>query len=493
MKKQTLLMLVYCAVLTGCLEVAIAHSTENNTLTSERDMNRTELPMQIPKLVFAHYFTPYPRSINNKVKKQSYYDANYLNPLGEKKKFLSKGGLLRSRPLYRPPIDRDVDWKLEDARSEVLQALAIGLDGFSMNLLSTTGYNWNRVLRMYDAAEDQGGFKILVMPDMNAVFKNYPERFVPVIQELAKRKASYRLPDGRLVISPYLAENQSPKWWRETLDELSSLGIEVALLPLYHRWALNIEKFKSQEPEAFKKYVIGTSEWGNRTPQYGFSQKFEPNKAHGENLIWMAPVAPQDSRPKSAIYTEAGNSDAYRSMWESAIQGKADWVQIITWNDYSESSQVAPATQTGYSFYDLTSYYINWFKSGSPPKIEKDIVFGFYREHHTEAVLSGKVQTKEFKVVGGNSPKNEIELLAFLTSPGILEIEINGKQYRQEATYGVTSFKIPLQEGIPIFKIIRNKELVAVANGQQKIDNSIDIQDFTYHGVSSLRQPKPLN
>lgn len=442
---------------------------------------------EVTKMVFAHYFTPYPHLINNKLPGEDYYDKNYLNPFGEKSKFLNRGGLLRERPIYRAPFAEHLDWAMADASYEVRQAAAIGLDGFSMNILSTSGAHWERIIRIYDAAEELGEFRILIMPDMNAVFKRKPEEFVPMIQALAAREASYRLDDGRLVISPYLAENRSPTWWKEKLDELKTLGIQVALIPLYQGWTSDLAYFKEQEPAAYEEYVIGVSDWGNRTPQSGYRLAAVPAQVHDKGLLWMSPVAPQDYRPKSSNYTEAGNSEAFRAMWGSAISGGADWVQIITWNDYSEGSGIKPSSQTGYSFYDLAAYYIDWFKSGQQPIIEEDIMYAFYREHSTDAVLSGDVQTSVNRAVNGGAPRNEIELLAFLTSPATLKISIAGKNYQQEANAGITSFKVPLDEGKPDFKIVRNGIAVQQMSGRHTIDNKIDVQDMSYLGVSSKR------
>ena len=55
------------------------------------------------RLVFAHYFSPYPISIDNKARMSDYYARNYLQPSGEGGKFADVGGILRDRPMVRPP------------------------------------------------------------------------------------------------------------------------------------------------------------------------------------------------------------------------------------------------------------------------------------------------------------------------------------------------------------------------------------------------------
>jgi len=49
--------------------------------------------------------------------------------------------------------------------------------------------------------------------------------------------------------------------------------------------------------------------------------------------------------------------------------------------------------------------------------------------------------------VTNSKAEDSIELLAFLTAPGVLKITIGGQSYVQSAPAGVTSFKIASQPG----------------------------------------------
>jgi hypothetical protein len=53
------------------------------------------LPNSVPKKVFAHFFSPFPISIDNKAPDQDYYARNYLQPQGENGKFNKSGGYIR--------------------------------------------------------------------------------------------------------------------------------------------------------------------------------------------------------------------------------------------------------------------------------------------------------------------------------------------------------------------------------------------------------------
>jgi hypothetical protein len=201
----------------------------------------------------------------------------------------------------------------------------------------------------------------------------------------------------------------------------------------------------------------------------------------------MMPVDPQQFRPKTFVYWEAGNSAAFRDAWMSAIQGEADWVQLVTWSDFSESGEVEPFTDAtlsnsiGTGFYDLNGYYASWFLSGQQPAITHDVLYYFYRRESTSGASPAQSQPDN---ITASTPENDIELLAFLTAPGILEITIGGQTYSQDAPAGISSFKIPLQPGLPVFTLGRNGAEVLTLQGGVQIYGESGIpsgaQDLTY-------------
>ena len=237
--------------------------------------------------------------------------------------------------------------------------------------------------------------------------------------------------------------------------------------------------------------VVNATSWGHRAASSAAHWGTMAAKAHSAGLIWMAPVAPQDVRPKNSVYWEASNSEMFRKQWEGAINGGADWVQLITWNDYSEHSSVTPSTSSNYAFHDLTAYYTAWFKTGQRPVIRRDAFYTFHRTHASGAAPNPSLQSRRMNPSSSSdAPLNEVEMLAFLTSPATLEIELAGKTHRRQADKGVTSFKVPLAPGTPLFRIVRDGQVVTSIRGED-IRNTIAVQDMLYHGDSSLRVNGP--
>jgi len=446
------------------------------------DMPSTASLRRSEKKVFAHYFTQYPISIDNYPSQTDYYQAKYFSPTGEESKFSDGGGLLRNRPLPQETLS-GYNWMERNMDEEVRRAITIGMDGFACDLLSYEGYHLDRVKMLLESANrlDPGGFKIMLMPDMDA-FKDFPERVAPMIKELSAYPAAYRLDDGRLVVSPFNTQNMCAAWWDNWLAGMREDGINIAFVPLFQGW----EKYASQ----FKNISYGMSDWGWASPKAQVSAGWEntPSKARNYAKIWMMPVRPQDMRPYSQSYMEAGNSELYRIMWKHAIDGGADWVHLITWNDYSEHTCIAPSTGTQYAFYDLTAFFLAWFKTEVQPQIKRDALFYFYRRHAVNARPS--VQTIKFDPSPGSDPEqNVIELVAFLTTPGTLEIQIGTTIKTKNVPAGISTFQIPLEPGKPVFRLRRNNQKIITLPGAFEIKNKITYQDLLYYGGSNTRKP----
>ena len=143
--------------------------------------------------------------------------------------------------------------------------------------------------------------------------------------------------------------------------------------------------------ETFAPISYGFGNWGS--PHASTVCERHPTtrrRAHALGRKWMEPVAYQDARPRSGAYAEAGNTETGRATWTKAIEDHADYVQIVTWNDYSESTHIAPSMAHGSVLLDISAYYIDWFTNGKPPAIKSDHLYLTHRIHaHAASATSG--------------------------------------------------------------------------------------------------------
>jgi hypothetical protein len=444
---------------------------------------------QAQKKVFAHYFYPFPLSIGNGPADTDYYNAQYLNPQGEKGKHAALGGYLRQRPL---PVaaNSSADRQFKNVETEVRMAIARGITGFTIDVLSgkeaaDSNSHLNMLLKAAKAVDPR--FKIVVMPDISAL-KADANAVSQIIAAAAASDAAYRLADGRLVVTAFNAGLNPPAWWQNIFDQLSSRGIKVAFVPTFLGWG--------SQAASFAAISHGFSDWGTATVAGSDGMKRDPSLAHDSyGKLYMMPVDPQQYRPKDSIYWEAGNSTTFRTAWMSAINGGADWVQLVTWSDFSESSEVEPYTDAtlrtdiGSGFYDLNGYYATWFLLGAQPPITHDVLYYFYRREPTDA--ASPAQSAANKLVGSAASENNIELVSFLTAPATLKITIAGRTLTQDAAAGISSFKVPTAPGNPQFTLSRNGADVFSFQGPVQIYGTSGLPsgviDMTYWSGSASK------
>jgi hypothetical protein len=171
----------------------------------------------------------------------------------------------------------------------------------------------------------------------------------------------------------------------------------------------------------------------------------------------------------------------------------SDAVNICTWNDYSEGSEIRPSTSIQYAFYDLSAFYIAWFKSGVMPPVTEDVLYYFHRIESTEAPGTGTAQPFRFSVGFLNRFSdpvcNDIEVLAFLKEPGEIEIVTAKGSSRLKAKSGITSFRTPLVPGKVSFQINRGNTTVLSLVSAFEIRETSRYQNLLYHAGSSSRAP----
>lgn len=397
-------------------------------------------PFQFPRRAFAHYFYPFPLSIDNHAAVSDYYNLQYLTVNGENNVHAAYGGYLRARPLPVTP-GTVTGFQFDNMVQEVRMALARGITGFTFDILSfldAMSPSGHLSILLAAAQSVDPRFSIVPMLDMSAMNTLTQTQAVQLITSFT-HPSFMREPDGRLLVAAFNAV-QPLSFWQGIISVLNAQNVDVAFLPVL---------LGSPMSSPLASISIGTGGWGTATPAVALSP-----------ASYMTPILPQQFRPKAQIFWEASNFDTFRNGWVSAISGalagNTQYVQLITWSDFSEGGQVQPYTDTtlglniGTGFYDLTAYYTSWFLSGEQPQITKDVLYWCYRRMPSTAKHTN--QPDNFSLVGTQAEVSNFEMLAFLTEPGTLVI--NGQT--MQAPAGITSFKVPATPGNPVFALQRN-------------------------------------
>ncbi|WP_158615105.1 endo-1,3-alpha-glucanase family glycosylhydrolase [Cellulomonas sp. PhB150] len=432
--------------------------------------------------VLAQYFTQFPISIDNQPSATDYYARNYLTPNGEGGAHATYGGFLRDRPVGRAPLAGD--WQMADARTEIDQAVDAGIDGYAIDLLNLDGYHWAHALRMADAAAADGrGFVIVPQVDMTtSAGKSAPAVIAAKLAVLATKSAQYKLPDGRVVIGAFKAEAQPPSWWSALFSTLSKqYGIRVAFMPtLLNASPANITAF------APVSYAIG--DWGTRNPGNILAGPDNAAIAHKLGVKWAQSVSVQDERPNQAFYQEAGNLGTLRASWKRAVDDKADFAQLMVWNDYSEGTVFAPSYAHGNAFLEVSAYYAEQFRTGKTPQITRDALYVTHRNQPYAATpTGGQVSLMRPMSTTGTAtqPRDTVELQAFLTAPATLTLKVGSSSTVVKAEAGVTVFTVPLAVGTVSASAVRGTATVAQVTSPYRVTATPAVQDLQYFAASS--------
>jgi hypothetical protein len=445
------------------------------------DFSSADRELGTKRRIFAHWHI-FPTSFDNKPSSIDTY-AGFLSADGEAGNYKGLGGYIRERPIARPPRSA-TDWAIQDMMDEVRSASAIGLDGFQYNIITVSRKHrfWVNLEEMLEACRRTGlNYSIMLSLDCATKMIETPVWDIAnALAGLAKHPSVARHQDGRLLLGAFAAEKWPHARWQELLDSLKARGHTPYFIPHFLDLSRGLQ---------YLTLVDGASIWGgNHLSQLPTIRTFaRVVRSFGKD--WIATVWPQDFRPKNRWFAEAENSRLFREGWHEAITAEADGVSIATWNDYSEHSEIRPSTGIQYSYYDLTAYYGRWFKTGDAPRIIRDVLYYFHRIEAPDAVGTGSSQATRFFNRFRDPMRNEIELLAFLTHAGKINIVTSAGTVSMNAPEGISSLRAPLVKGRPTFQLVRNGNLEISFESAFQIRDSSKFQDLLYRGGSSTRAP----
>lgn len=440
------------------------------------------------KKVYAHYFPMYPLQKYG-ANWADYYSTEWLNPAGEGGVHATIGGWLRDRPLPIP-TNKNATMEHENYVREVTRARDAGLDGFFVDILdisnpnqATADYFWGVFTGLLDAAaEVDPNFKIAPMfDDTNASVNLLISRLSTVLAH----PALLRLDDGRLVISAFSPDQVAyPNgFWQTFLTAVQSKCNEMtAFVPCMEDYWAHVDTF------APISYGIGVWGWKNPTDAQLTLAIGADVKKRG--LLWMAPVSLQDTRPYTLSWVEANHSQTLRDTWQQAIQTDADWIQMVTWNDYSENTQFSPSSHVGWFPLEVSSYYITALKTGQYPAVAADVLYLSHRIQPYTALATYVPPTGSYTPMilhGAESGYDTVEVLAFLTAPATLTIDAGGSVTTKSIAAGMSVTRVDLHPGVIQTWITRNSTTSARISSPFTVTTTPYVQDLNYYFLSSRR------
>lgn len=379
-----------------------------------------------PLLVFASVVTCLPQSFSERTVSHPLVFAHYM--------------------LIEQPPNGDYTKDIALAKGAGINAFAVNYGGWNAN--------WPQLAAQLDTFYTQAAardFKLFPSFDLTSVTD--PAMIVNLTNTYAKHTAQLQI-EGKPMLSSF--QTDPPAWdWQN--DVLSKLNTKPFFIP---------GTLSDDASSAFSNvdaFADGIFPWIHNdlstTEEAAADTAFAGNRTANGNK-WMAAVAPWFFKRFSADMNWANKQDdgTFIHKWLHLLKLKPEFIEIVTWNDWGESSYIGPANPAPedpnggcyWSYYSheaflkMTKIFAKAFHAGKTSvrvdKAEED-VFMFYRTQ--PALTNGVNKTLPFPSYASYM-HDDVFVVSFLNSSTSISLTSgDNKPVTYTASAGVSKKAIP--------------------------------------------------
>ena len=381
---------------------------------------------------------------------------------------------------------------IEGYQREIHEAQAAGIDGFALNVgaWSREPHYPRRVRLIYRAAQELGtGFKLFFSVDMSNVTD-----ILDMVRTYARHPNQFVYRD-RIVVSTFSQERLA--WKEQVLAPLKQEGIDVFFVPYFYPRPQATELPDYATVAKLLQHHAGTVDGlfyfgaAGTSPQLAAANTAYAQALREAGLLFVASYTPTywgHAQVPGRRYFETEGGEGTVRQWQALIVADPNWIEIVTWNDFNESSYVCPVENPGRYFaelltpprhchagyLELSKYFITWYKTGKQPPIDRDALFYFYRPHPKDAVA-----TRDDRPVTSRlgEATDTLYLTTLLTAPAELRVYSGENETRHSIAAGIQHLRIPSACGPQRFELTRHGERILTAEGEP-IEANIERYDF---------------
>lgn len=379
-------------------------------------------------------------------------------------------------------VGNTYSYSRSDWETDIRLAQAAGIDGFALNV-GIEQWQRDQSAVAYAAAEGTG-FKMFLSLDMTSLGcwnQNDANNLVSYTAQFARSEAQ-ALHNGKVLVSTFSGSDcnfgvgGSHGWQTQFVDALGNQGIDIFFVPSIFS---DISTFSSNT------WMDGELNWNSAWPVGNSQISTDTDNRYMSALggkEYMAAISPYffthfgaDSWNKNWIYR--GDDWLYCTRWEQIIEmrDRIQQLEILTWNDYGESSYIGPihgnlprGSEVWTNGFDhqglnvLTQYYAAAFKTGQYPSINKDSIVMWSRPHPHDANAPDYIG----KPSGWDWTQDNLYAVVLTTGPAEVTLTSGSNTQTFSVEGGLTKLRIPNGFGGMSGSINRNGQTVASATGQ---------------------------
>ncbi len=385
-------------------------------------------------------------------------------------------------------------------KDDVRTAREEGIDGFAVDAFNGPEAE-SRLAAFIKAADAVGAtnFKVFLSADMS---KNFPASDIVRVMTEFGRNPHYLQFNNKPLLSTYRGERLGNDWWQQgVIEPLRRTGMAVTFIPNFERddpnrvdpsvdnWKNVIRKYPSAEGlfnfhfAASAPFYSGDPNLGNHYWSAVEGAESLSTALHNSNKFFIGEYMPYYWAVCHPVrqYLEFQGGRGMDNTWQSILRVQhPEMVEIVTWNDYSESTYLEPSKKpqthtpgiesfSHVGYYELLKYYIQWYHTGIAPNITKDALFFFYRTrplssipNHDSACQLGPTNPKQ---IWGN-PKDVIYITTALTAPAEVRVSSGNTSHTVRVPAGLSSTEIDFAPGKQMLELWRNGKRLAQFEGE---------------------------
>jgi hypothetical protein len=434
-------------------------------------------PPERPKKVFAHYMGCYPA--NTGVTRNARLGAGETLHHDRGDDVSRRGGRFRNFDLVPPEPGLTAE---QSADLEIRRAMRIGIDGFAVDAWA----GGNDAIRSFEtlikvAAERNYPFEMTICLDSTG-----PGDVRSLLDKYGKNPKLARR-DGKPLIFTYFSYGQAMGELYSAIDErIPDSERDAAVIRLRATelgWHLIGQTFRKAEETigqpvffhydlvyffnevpkeliqpgmmtraaaAIARHVPALGSFGFIGFGYGDRTEDIARAVREAGAEWSGPGGTHQKESVlpggGEVYMPKATEWLRGNIWASLIWDQATLIQLTTWNDYTENTNLAPAYNTRYTIYDLTGYFIERWRRGEPPPADHDRVYLTYAKYPKDA------KSWPFKIQMRSD--RALEVLTNLTEPAT--VRLPGRNLQYEAPAGLHVEQFPVTPGPVIAEVVRD-------------------------------------
>ncbi|KAF7975500.1 hypothetical protein HWV62_9427 [Athelia sp. TMB] len=364
-------------------------------------------------------------------------------------------------------------------------AQSIGIDGFALNI-GTDSYNAQQLGYAYAAAEALG-FKVFLSFDFGYWSSADTSTIASYINTYGVLPAQF-IYNNEIFVSTFIGDGFN---WATVASESKPLFA----CPNYQAASLASSSGVS--------CLFSWDAWASTNNQPIDQNKTTAGDVNYINTLgskpYMMPVSPW-------FFTHYGPSSynknwifyadyQWNSRWEQVLQLAPQFVEIVTWNDFSESHYIGPLHPSDTSVYaggstgavqwvtgfphdawrDVAKPYIAAYKAGatSPTVTTEELVY-YYRPNPKGAGCSDPVTQPTGYTYDGDS----IFVIALVKTAGTVVITSGGASTSISVPAGITTVSAPMNTGVQSFALTRSGSTVLSGTSSLQVTSSCSVYNF---------------